>query len=77
MLSLCSVCIYIDLKGIVRETSSSFHETVNARCCFNNLLTTRNFYLAKITASVSRMATLMENLCPASGQYNDMVAKGA
>lgn len=65
-----------DLKAILRGTVNTFQETINKRSCFSRLLTTRNFYLNKVSFDVSRMATLMDSLVPDSAQYDQMRAKG-
>ena len=72
-----SLLILSDLNTVVREASSSFHEAMNSKCGFNELLTTRNHHLTLVTADVSRMATLVEQLSPSLMKgYRDMVTKG-
>ena len=70
-----SLLIFSDLNTVVREASSSFHEGMNGKCGFNELLTTRNHHLTLVTADVTRMATLMEQLSPSLEGYRDMITK--
>lgn len=69
ILSYCA-----DVAKFLKGVSTTFNSEI--RSCFSEVLLTRGHHLSEVDRDVSRMATLMERICPSTEEYESMRARG-